>query len=214
MSAIGDVIHGIPVLCALREAIPNAFIGWLVEGRMGDVLEGHPALDELIKVPRRFWKSPLAIWRMRSRLRELRFDTAIDLQCLTKSALAAWLSGAKRRIGKAGEDGRELSRWFHNELVAPGGTHVIEHNLGMLRPLGIHASEVRFNLRETAADVRVVDEFLRERGLVGRRFALLNPGAGWPSKMWPTVRYGAMARYLGREHGLPSVALWGVDNHA
>jgi ADP-heptose:LPS heptosyltransferase len=65
-------------------------------------------------------------------------------------------------------------------------------------------------LPELAADARAVDQFLRERGLAGRRFALLNPGAGWPSKMWPTVRYGAMARYLGREHGMPSVALWGV----
>jgi lipopolysaccharide heptosyltransferase I len=210
LSAFGDVIHGIPTLCALREAIPNAFIGWIVEGRTGEVLEGHPALDELIKVPRRFWKSPREVWRMRGRLRALRFDTAIDLQCLTKSAVVAWLSGARRRIGKAGEDGRELSRWFHTELVEPGGTHVIEHCLGMLRPLGIESHAVRFDLPETAEDAGVVDQFLRERGLAGRRFALLNPGAGWPSKMWPTVRYGAMARYLGREHGMPSVALWGV----
>jgi lipopolysaccharide heptosyltransferase I len=210
LSAFGDVIHGIPTLCALREAIPQAFIGWLVEGRMGDVLEGHPALDELIEVPRRFWKSPREVWRMRSRLRALKFDTAIDLQCLTKSAIAAWLSGARRRIGKAGTDGRELSRWFHNELVEAGGTHVIEHYLGMLRALGIQAPAVRFALPEMAADARVVDQFLRERGLAGRRFALLNPGAGWPSKKWPTVRYGAMARYLGREHGMPSVALWGI----
>jgi heptosyltransferase-1 len=240
MSAIGDVIHGIPVLCALREAIPNAFIGWLAEGHMGDLLEGHPALDQLIRVPRRFWKSPREVWRMRRRLRELRFDTTIDLQCLTKSAVAAWLSGARRRIGKAGEDGRELSRWFNNELVEAGGTHVIEHYLNMLRPLGVEhavskpsppgrgqgegpspggrgsdlksllAPAVRFDLQESDADARVAEKFLHERGLAGRRFALLNPGAGWPSKMWPTVRYGAVARYLGQNHGMPSVALWGV----
>lgn len=217
LTAIGDVIHGIPVLCALREAIPNAFIGWVVEGRMGDLLVGHPALDELVKVPRRFWKSPRALWQMRERLRELQFDVAIDLQCLTKSALTAWLSGAPRRIGKAGIDGRELSKWFNNELIEPGGTHVIEHYLGMLRPLGIGAGStpqtpppVRFDLRETAEDARAVDEFLRQRGLAGRPFALLNPGAGWPSKMWPVVRYAAVARHLGQQHGMPSVALWGV----
>jgi lipopolysaccharide heptosyltransferase I len=210
LTAFGDAIHGIPTLCALRDAIPNAFIGWLVEGRTGDLLEDHPALDELVKVPRRFWKSPREVWRMRRQLQALRFDIAIDLQCLTKSAISAWLSGAPRRIGKAGEDGRELSRWFNNELVEPGGTHVIEHYLGMLRPLGIRSPTVRFDLQETVADTRAVEQFLRERGLAGRPFALLNPGAGWPSKMWPTVRYGAMARYLGREHGMPSVALWGI----
>jgi lipopolysaccharide heptosyltransferase I len=210
LSAIGDIIHGIPTMCAVRAAIPNAFIGWVVEGRMGDLLEGHPALDELIKVPRRFWKSPRALWEMRQKLPELRFDTAIDLQCLTKSAIAAWLSGARRRIGKSGEDGRELSKWFNNELIAAGGTHVIQHYLSMLRPLGIESPAVRFDLPERPEDARAVDDFLRARGLAGRRFALLNPGAGWPSKMWPTVRYGAIARHLGRAHAMPSVALWGV----
>ncbi len=260
-SAIGDVIHGIPVLCALRDAIPNAFIGWIVEGQMGDLLEGHPALDALVRVRRRFWKSPGEVWRMRRRLRELQFDTTIDLQCLTKSAVVAWLSGARRRIGKAGADGRELSQWFNNELVAAGGTHVIEHYLSMLRPLGIEfpfvaglceaggvprggqahfaaktpqnepvpgglgqsASEtpptisttpptVRFDLPEHEADARVAEQFLRDRGLTGRRFVLLNPGAGWPSKMWPTARYGGVARHLGREHGMPTVALWGTPD--
>jgi ADP-heptose:LPS heptosyltransferase len=174
------------------------------------LLEGHPALDELIKVPRRFWKSPAALWRMTRRLRELRFDTTIDLQCLTKSAMTAWASGARRRIGKAGEDGRELSRRFNNELVEAGGAHVIEHYLNMLRPLGIESPTVQFDLQEHSADARVAEQFLRDRGLTGRRFALLNPGAGWPSKMWPTVRYGAIARHLGRAHAMPSVALWGV----
>src|SRR4051794_29916160 len=116
LSAIGDVIHGIPFVCALRNALPDAFVAWIVEGAMGDVLESHPALDELIRVPRRWWKSPRQIWAMRNRLRSYKFDVAIDLQCLTKSAAAAWFSGAHRRIGKQGNEGRELSRWIHNEL--------------------------------------------------------------------------------------------------
>src|SRR6186713_299570 len=68
VSAIGDVIHGIPVLCALREAYPHAFLAWVAEGTAGDVLEGHPAIDELVRVPRRWWKLPGEVWRMRKRL--------------------------------------------------------------------------------------------------------------------------------------------------
>src|SRR3954464_11507010 len=132
LSAIGDVIHGIPVLCALRKALPQSFLAWVAEGTMGDVLEGHPALDELVRVPRRWWKSPREILRMRHRLRALEFDIAIDLQCLTKSAVAAWFSGAPRRIGKCGAEGRELSQWIHNELIEPAGAHVLEHYLSML----------------------------------------------------------------------------------
>src|SRR4051794_21759011 len=76
LSAIGDVIHGLPVACALRDAYPGAFLAWVAEGTSGDVLEDHPALDELVRVPRRWWKSPREIWRMRERLRSLRFDIA------------------------------------------------------------------------------------------------------------------------------------------
>ena len=210
LSAIGDVIHGLPVLCALRAALPNAFLGWVVEGRTGDLLEGHPALDVLVRVPRRWLKSPREVWRLRRRLRDLAFETSIDLQCLTKSGVAAWLSGAPRRIGKAGADARELSRWFHNESVPCGGNHVIEHYLDLLRPLGIKSPTVRFDLPERADDARTVDAFLQAQGLAGEPFALLNPGAGWPAKMWPAERYGQLARHLAARHGLPSVAVWGV----
>jgi lipopolysaccharide heptosyltransferase I len=208
LSAIGDVIHGVPVLCALRDAMPGAFIAWVAEGTAGDLLEGHPALDQLVRAPRRWWKSPRDVWRLRQRLRSLRFDTAIDLQCLTKSALAARLSGARRRIGKSGKDGRELSRLLHNELVAAGGRHVIEHYLTMLRPLGIQSPAVRFDLPERPAEARMADVTLREAGLARGQFAILNPGAGWPSKVWPAERYGELARALAASHGMSSIVVW------
>jgi lipopolysaccharide heptosyltransferase I len=212
LSAIGDVIHGLPVLCALRETYPKAFLSWVVEGRAGDVLECHSALDELVRVPRRWLKSPRQVWRLRRRLHELRFDVTIDLQCLTKSAIAAWLSGAPRRIGKAGSDGRELSRWLHNELVSAGGRHVIDHYLTMLRPLGIEAPDVRFDLPELRPDAQMAEAFLARSRLQKGRFAVLNPGAGWPSKLWPAERYGNVARGLAKGHELPSIAVWGTPD--
>src|SRR3972149_6429058 len=210
LSVIGDVISGVPVLCALRAALPDAYLGWVVEGHMGDLVDGHPALDTLIRVPRAWLLSPREIWQAHRRLRQLKFDVAIDLQCLTKNAVAAWLSGAPRRIGKSGPDGRELSRWFHNELVAPDGRHVIEHYLSMLRPLGIDAPAVHFDLPERAADARTANHFLRANGISLGRFVILKPGAGWPSKIWPAERYGALARRLGRAYAMPSVAVWGT----
>jgi lipopolysaccharide heptosyltransferase I len=210
LSALGDVIHGLPVACALREAYPDATLGWVVEGRNADLVEGHPALDHVICVPRRWWKSPRTVFDLRRRLRALEFEVAIDLQCLTKSAVAAKLSGAPRRIGKAGADGRELSRLFHNELVEAGGRHVIDHYLEMLRPLGVKSPRVRFDLPERDADGRTADAILAAEGLAAKRFAILNPGAGWPSKVWPAERYGEVGRRLPAVHGLPSVAVWGV----
>jgi lipopolysaccharide heptosyltransferase I len=209
LSALGDVIHGLPVACALRAAFPAATIGWVVEGRTADLLEGHPAIDHLVRVPRRWLKSPRAVIDLRRRLHALRFDVTVDLQCLTKSAIAARLSGARRRIGKAGADGRELSKWFNNELTAAAGEHVIDHYLELLRPLGVESPRVEFNLPEHAADAAMADRTLESLGLVRGAFAVLNPGAGWPSKIWPAERYGEIARRLEREQGLASLAVWG-----
>jgi lipopolysaccharide heptosyltransferase I len=210
LTALGDVIHGLPVACALRAAYPDATLGWVVEGRNAELLAGHPALDHVIPVQRRWMKSPRAILDLRRRLRAHRFDVALDLQCLTKSAVAAWLSGARRRIGKAGADGRELSRWFHNELIGVGGRHVIDHYLAMLKPLGIENPAVRFDVPERLAEARTIDDFLRGQNLLRKQFAVLNGGAGWPSKIWPAERYGAVARALRSVHGLASVAVWGT----
>src|SRR5687767_8092719 len=87
LSALGDVIHGIPVACAIREALPQATIGWVVEGRSADFIEGHPAIDHVIRIPRGWWKSPKTVLDLRRRLRAHQFEITVDLQCLTKSAI-------------------------------------------------------------------------------------------------------------------------------
>jgi lipopolysaccharide heptosyltransferase I len=208
LSALGDVVHGLPVLCALRQVFPDAHIGWVVEERAAAVLEGHAALNSLIRVPRGWLKSPRAVLRLRRRLTSERFDVSIDLQSLTKSALAARLCGARWRIGAGGRDGRELSKWFNNELVSIRASHVIEHYLALLRPLGIVDPQVHFRLPQWPQAVRTMNRFLSERGLLPGGFAIVNPGAGWASKQWPAERYAAVARFLGDRFGLPSVAMW------
>ena len=87
---------------------------------------------------------------------------------------------------------------------------MIEHYLSMLRPLGIESPAVRFDLPERAADAEMADAFLAHERLVGRRFAVLNPGAGWPSKIWPAERYGELARHLHKRTACASVAAWGL----
>ena len=191
LSAIGDALHGLPVLCALREAFPTAFLAWVVEGRTAELLRSHPALDEVIGVRRGWLKSPRAVVDLRRRLRALRFDTTIDLQGLAKSAVAARLSGARRCIGFGGRDGRELSRWLNNTLVVPTATHVIDRNLELLRPLGIERPAVRFDFEISAADLAAAHRMLHDVDLA-EPFAVINPGAGWPSKLWPADRFAAL----------------------
>lgn len=206
LSAIGDVLHGVPVLTALRAHFPKSRISWVVEGRAADLLRGHAALDHLIVAPRGWLKSPAQTWRLRCELNRYRPNVAVDLQCLARSALAAWLSGAPQRIGFAGPESRECSRWLHTMRVRPETTHVIHRNLELLRALGIDRPRVEFALPPYEQEVDTIHEFLSRERL--HSFAVINPGAGWPSKRWEMDRFAAVAAHLGRVHHLPSVVVW------
>jgi heptosyltransferase-1 len=207
LSAIGDVIQALPLACALREHFPKAYIAWAVEGRAGTLLEGHPAVSELIRLQRGWLKSPRGVWRLRWHLRSRRFDVALEAQGLLRAAILAWLSGARRRIGFGRPWGRELTPWLNTEVVDTGDVHIIERNLQLLRPLGIAAPRVRFDLPERESDRRAADVMLQAMR-IGGEFVLINPGAGWPSKLWPAARYAAVAEYLGKKWNLPALIVW------
>jgi len=207
LSAIGDVVQQMPVACALRDHLPEAFLAWAVEGRAATLLRGHRALDELIELPRKWLKSLPTVWRLRRQLRAMRFDVVLEAQGLTKAALLGRLSGAKRCIGYDKPRGRELSRWLNTELLQARAEHVVDANLELLGPLGIEKPAVRFDVPEPPAERAAAEAMIRQAGLEGR-FALINPGAGWLSKIWPAERHAAVARYLGEVRGLPSMVLW------
>jgi heptosyltransferase I len=207
LSAIGDAIQTMPVACALRERFPDGFLAWAVESRAAALLRGHESLDELIELPRGWLKSPGGVWRLRRRLHELQFDTTIDVQSLTKSAILARLSAAKQRIGFGNPGGRELSKWFNNQRVDPKTTHVVDRYLELLRPLGIESPTVRFLVPEHETDRTAAERIIGELGLAAG-FTIINPGAGWPSKLWPTDRYAVVARHLNDAWHLPTLVVW------
>lgn len=210
LSAVGDCIFTLPVACALRRHYPDAFIAWVVEPLSAGLLRPHDCLDELIVVPRRWWKSPRVALELRRKLRSLAIDTTIDVQSLNKSSLAAWLSGAKRRIGFARPWGRELSLVLNNVRVREQSDHVVDAYLELLRPLGIHSPEVEFRIPEDPA-ARAAMAAFHDRDLGGRPIAVINPGASWDSKLWPIARYADVARHLGARHGVRSVVVWYGD---
>jgi ADP-heptose:LPS heptosyltransferase len=195
-----------PVLCALRERFPKAFIAWAVQERAAPLLEGHPCVDRLILVPRNPRTMARDLPGFLRQLRAHRFDIAIDPQSLSKSALVAWCSGAGRRIGFGRPQGRELSLLLNNERLRPSASHMVDRYLELLRPLGIDSPTVRFLVPSQAASTVSVQSFLRASRL--ESFAVLNPGAGWDSRLWPAERYGKVARHLGQRHGLRCVVTW------
>lgn len=207
LSAIGDCVLTMPMLCALRERYPNAHLAWAVERAGGMLLEGHPCLDEVIVVPKGWLKSPRVVWQLRAELRKRRFDIALDPQSLTKSAVLAWLSGAKRRIGFRSPRGRELSLWLNREFVSAAHAHIVDAQLDLLKPLEIKSPGPQFQLPLHDDAKAKVDDMIRQMHL-GCDFVAVNPGAGWDSKLWPAERYGIVARALGERYQLPSVVVW------
>ncbi len=210
LSAIGDCILTMPVAAELRRTYPDSLIVWVVQGAGAQLLVDHPDLDQVIKVPRGWLKSPRAIWKLRNQLRQYNFDYVIDPQSLTKSSAAGWLSGASRRIGFSEPQGRELAPLLANHHVRRTADHVVDAYLQLLKPLGIHHPQVRFHVPRSSEATKMVDTFL-DQVQPGPEFIVINPGAGWDSKLWPARRYGLLARELGRQHGIHSIVAWAGD---
>ena len=210
LSAVGDTILNLPVLCALRRHLPDAEIGWVVGRGASQILRGHDCLDRLFVLNPEDQKSPGAYLRFARSLRAWGPKVVLDAQGLTKSAGLGWLAGAKTRIGLARSEfeGRELSTWLNTHVVAPQSEHVVDRGLELLRPLGIENPEIEFCVPDSSEHTAAVRESTRALGLPSR-WALLNVGAGWVSKLWPADRYAEVARHLADKWDLESVVLWG-----
>jgi lipopolysaccharide heptosyltransferase I len=220
LGALGDIVHAIPVAVALRRAYPDAQIDWLVSAKHREILDLVPVLSDRIVVNDRGEASGgQSLTAAIGRIRRTRYDVAIDLQGLIKSAAIARLSGARRVIGFNGRYAREpLASLFYSDAYDPGGAgiyaasetrHVVTINLGLLTPLGIPPGAPEFAI--AAPPSTAVEDAIRT---VGVPFALLNTGAAWPNKRWPAARFADLARALHVQHGLRSIALWGPGERA
>ena len=210
MSAVGDTITTLPLLCALRDHFPTAHITWIVEKRASAVLKGHQDIDQLIVLDRLWLTSPSKLWKVRQQLRALRIEIAFDPQSRTKSAAACWLSGAPVRIGCGGKHGTELSPYLNNQLIKTEKPHVVDRTLALLGPLGIESPNVSFRIPIDGVSRDTSLSFVEHSHLTCG-FAVINPGAGWDSRLWPMRRYARVARHLGSERGLPTVVVWAGD---
>lgn len=226
LSALGDVVHALPVASALRARWPESRITWIVERRHGAILRDHPALDEVVTVDTRAWRTArrpgavvaaaTAILDVRRRLREASVDVTVNLQGLVKSGLVTWATAAPLRIGFTAAHCREpIAAVFTNRRVAPppGARHVVDQYLSLLAALAIEPPErVEFPLPSDAAAETAIEDFFATRGIKPRdRVVVLNVGAARPSKRWPASRFVELARRLPPETGARVVVLWGPD---
>ena len=217
LSAMGDVIHTLPAVHALRAALPHAFIGWLIEERWAELLCApgsprrgcrsalRPLVDEVHTVNLKAWRRSLSSISALQRIatvwndvRDAGYQVAIDLQGAVRSALLARWSGAQVVFGAAEPRESPASLWYTRQAAARG-RHVIEQNLSLAeallgRPAAQRQPDISRDLPCDPGAEQRIRQRLAEKGISD--FAILNPGAGWGAKRWPPERYGEVARKL------------------
>ena len=226
LGSMGDIIHTLPAVTALRSAFPEAVIGWIIEERWAELLctlptprsgprsPQRPLVDRIHTVNTMRWRSaPFSnnTWEQMaaglSELRAVHYEVAADFQGAARSALLARWSGAPVIYGVR-QPRENIASMFYTRQFAAEGTHIVEQNLSLAEAIAavpLTVPPVEFPHDATAekdAEQRLHDHDIH-------RFAILNPGAGWGAKQWPSERYGYVAKRLFEEEGLKSLVNFG-----
>lgn len=212
-SSLGDVVHTLPVLHLLRRQYPHAHISWLVAPYCAGLLQNHPDLNEVILFDRRrfgtAWYNPKALGSLIHFHRDLhahRFDLVIDVQGLFRSGWLSWQTGSPIRVGFA--NARELAWTFytHRVPVENPEIHAADRYMKLAAAVGCEIHPAEFHFPVSDADRAYVRE-----SVGARPYAVLLPGANWPTKRWPAERFAELVGPLSDRFGLQCVIAGGGD---
>ena len=213
LSAIGDVLMATPAASALRKAYPEAYIAWVVERKSADVVTGNPYVDEVIIWDRVKGRGIIGdtvsfvanLAKLGSELREHRFDAALDLQGLLRSAAVCLASGAKRRYGFS--DAGEGAPVLYHERYTPdaGDLNAQQRNLDLLRLVGVESKETAMYMPVAREDGEFAEQFFAQRGLGSQTLVGFLPATTWVNKHWVPESWAQLADILAETHGVRPV---------
>lgn len=217
LSSLGDILHTLPAFAGLRASFPEARIDWLVGKSAAFLLSAVGGIDTVHIFDRTaVFRSPFrhdkrySAWGLIRKLRAERYDVCMDFQGLLKTACLGFLSGAKTRIGFPKDLVREPpAHWFYNRTPAkPGKTvHVIELNRLLAGCVGKEVVQAGLDFITDEKDTHTVESLIRREGL--NSYVVLNPGGGWPSKIWKPEYFGRLADRIQGELKIPVVVTTG-----
>jgi len=203
-SALGDVVHALPVAATLHRRYPHTRVDWLVEEEAAEILRDHPALGGIVVSGRKRWgrrmrgpaqlgRTLAEIGRFAADLRRRRYDAVLDLQGLLKSALYVVATGAPIRVGFA--EGREGAPWVltHRVPAPPQPVHAVERYLALAAAVDATEPVRTFHISVPAHEVRVAQSVL---AAAPRPRIVLHPFARWRTKLWEPEHWRAVARTL------------------
>ena len=199
LSAIGDVIHALPVSHAIKETYPDAHITWVVEPPAYDLLTNNPYIDEIILFRKKEFKSWEGFRKnfpdFSAKLREKKYDVVLDLQGLAKSGILAFLARGDKQIGTC--DMREMSQYISKPTVgANANGHIVERYLDVARAIGCRVDNVVFPIYPTKEEKERAEYLIREEGRLRGDYVAIAVGTNWPNKCWPIENIARLADLL------------------
>jgi len=213
-SSLGDVVHSLPFLNALRDSFPKAEIHWIIAKGLEGLLEGHPMINKLWIINKDEWKrikgAGTTIKELRSLFKSLKaekYDIVIDLQGLLRSGILAKATGAPVRIGF--KEAREGSRIFYTHTVKAGkDVHAVDRYLEIAKFLGCDVADIKFPFPLSFNSPEDIYRLLQtdnppslpfDKGVKGgfcKRYAVIVPGARWETKRWFPERFGQLSSMI------------------
>ncbi|MCI0376993.1 MAG: glycosyltransferase family 9 protein [Gemmataceae bacterium] len=211
-SALGDIMHSLPVLAWLRRRYPQAHISWVVNRLYEPLLAGHPDLDAILPFDRHkargFFQGTWTLGRFLKHIRRQHFDLVIDLQGLFRTGLMSFCSRAPRRVGL--RTAREGSRWFYTDVIddSPPEQHAVERYWRVAQALGAPAEPLPFHLPVSAEALHWAGAALA--GLA-RPWLAVGVGARWRTKRWPPEHFATLVNKVQQHYGGTAVFVGAPD---
>lgn len=213
-SALGDIVHALPILASLRASFPAAKLTWLVRKEFAPLLECAEGLDEILLFDRKqmgqWYCKPSAFSAFMAFCRELKskqFDLVLDFQGLFRSGLFARLTGCPIRIGMA--EARECAGLFYTHKVAKpaNSIHVLDYYSALLTAAGAESILYECPLKAPEKAVESIHNVMTEKNIEKKKYIILIPGSAHDSKCWPTERFAALSVKLHKQYGFDVIAV-------
>lgn len=214
-SSLGDVVHTLPVVHAIKRCYPSCHVGWIVQAAFQGILEHDPSIDEILPIsipstsdphaPRgSFVRALVATLKtvrdLRTVLKHARYDYVLDLHASFRSGLFAMSNPDGVRVGFA--DAKELNTRFQHRILTPDRAkpHAVDRNLEFARFLHCEPQPDDFRVVSGAAARQRVRAFLDEAGISERdRVVYANPAARWETKFWTVSGWAELGDLLIQE---------------
>ncbi len=217
-SALGDIIQALPAACALADSFPDAQIDWFVRPEYAALIENHPCIHNLVIFDRKklgkWWCKPDAFkdfLNLIKQLRQAKYDIVFDFQGRFRSAIFAWFSGSKKRIGVSGT--QELTGIFYTQKIkqTPFSVHLVDYYLDMVCTAGAIRSKTEFGLSPDKQIVDVVKNILISNKANPDNYAVFVPAATVETKRWPVENFASLAERIQKKYQCSIIAV-GVES--